>query len=428
MSSWDQSRKQLSFRTRREPTESVLYRLVYELHDELQWCWEERFQSEHGCFRAEVEEAFRAYLSCGIVRHGCAMAKCECCGHTELIAFSCKRRGLCPSCDAKRAHLFAEHLDETLLLAYPHAHTVFTIPKRLRVYFKYDRKLLGGLYQAAWQAWQDAVDDELPGMKSGAVMALHTAGELLNWHPHIHALCLYGALDKEGVFHRLYSLDLNYLTRAFADNVFKLLLERGLIDSDTVENMRTWEHSGFNVWVGEPVEASDSEGRLFLGRYLKKSPVTLPNLELLESPTKTMVRVNGVTHDGELQSRDLEPLEFLAEVSQHIPDLWEQTTRYYGVYSARNRGAKRLCYDFAGPLPLSEPVARPSPEWARCMKKVFELDPLECPKCGGTMRIKQFPQAESEIERLCKNLGVISWRAPPPLPKLATVLDSSDYC
>ncbi len=223
------------------------------------------------------------------------MAKCESCDHTELIAFSCKRRGLCPSCDAKRAHLFAEHLDETLLLPYPHAHTVFTVPKRLRVYFKYDRKLLSGLYQAAWKAWQDAVDDELPGMSAGAVMALHTAGELLNWHPHIHALCLYGALDRKEAFHKLDSLDLNYLTRTFADNVFKLLLERELIDPGTVENMKSWEHSGFNVWVGEPVEASDSEGRLFLGRYLKKSAVILPNLQLIENSAGAMVRISGVT-------------------------------------------------------------------------------------------------------------------------------------
>ena len=134
------------------------------------------------------------------------------------------------------------------------------------------------------------------------------------------------------------------------------------------------------------MEACDSEGRLFLGRYLKKSPITLPNLELLESPTKTMVRIKGLTPDGERQSRDLDPLIFLAEVSQHIPDLWEQTIRVYGVYRARSRQAKRLCYDFAGPLPLSEPVPGPSPEWARCMKKVFELDPLICPESDFVLR------------------------------------------
>ena len=171
----------------------------------------------------------------------------------------------------------------------------------LRVYFKCDHKLLSDLYQAAWGAWQDAVDDELPGMNTGAVMALHTAGELLNWHPHIHALCLYGALDRKEAFHKLDSLDLNYLTRTFADNVFKLLLERELIDPGTVENMKSWEHSGFNVWVGEPVEASDSEGRLFLGRYLKKSAVILPNLQLIENSDGVRVRISDVTYDGEHQ-------------------------------------------------------------------------------------------------------------------------------
>ena len=54
---------------------------------------------------------------------------------------------------------------------------------------------------------------------------------------------------------------------------------------------------------------------------------------------------------------------------------------------------------------------------------VFEIDPLECHRCGGQMKIKAFIQDQSEIERLCKHLGQIPWRAPPqiklPLPHAA---------
>ena len=91
------------------------------------------------------------------------------------------------------------------------------------------------------------------------------------------------------------------------------------------------------------------------------------------------------------------PLEFLAELSCHIPRVFEQTTRYFGAYSPRTRGAKRRDERFQKLLennfePLEHSATRraPSQSWARCMKLVFEVDPLLCPKCGSEMKIKSF--------------------------------------
>ena len=47
------------------------------------------------------------------------------------------------------------------------------------------------------------------------------------------------------------------------------------------------------------------------------------------------------------------------------------------------------------------------------MKRVFEVDPLVCPKCGEQMKIKAFITDSKEISRLCNNLGIAPWRAPP---------------
>jgi hypothetical protein len=412
---WETSKKQLTVRTRRRPEETVLYRLVYQYRDELEWCWEERFQSAYGALRDEVLNAFDAYLNCGILLHGCARAECENCHHSELIAFSCQRRNLCPSCDAKRALLFGERVHENVLLPYEHSHQVYTIPKRLRPYFKFNRKLLGKLYTAAKNAWYDLMEDAFPcDWKTGSVMSLHTAGDLLNFHPHIHSLGLHGALDPDGNFHLLNSVDTEYLTRQFANCVFEALLEADLLEQETVTAMKCWEHSGFHVFVGEPVAPEDSDARRFLARYLKKSPVQHSRMELIESAQEPIIRVHKVTDDS-TQTRDFDPLSFLAELSQHIPDMWEQTTRYVGIYSARTRGAKRLQLDFPGPLPEIDPPQKSSRYWATCMKQVFELDPLVCPKCGGTMKIKAFLKDQTQIRRLCENLECCPWRAPPPI-------------
>ena len=142
----------------------------------------------------------------------------------------------------------------------------------------------------------------------------------------------------------------------------------------------------------------------------------MTRLELIESSDNTTVRYHK---PKTRESRDFTPLKFLAEISQHIPYKWEQTTRYFGTFSARARGAKRLLEPIS---PLPEPLTKPSRNWAACMKKIFEFDPLVCPKCDGTMKIKAFITAPSEIERLCKNLGLIPWRAPPAFIKPHEIL------
>jgi len=358
---------------------------------------------------------FYCTAACDELRPSGARAECEKCKHSEIIAFICKQRNLCPSCDAKRALLFGEHLHSNVLLPYHHSHQVYTIPKRLRPYFKFNRKLLGKLYSAAKNAWSDLIEDTFPAdWKTGAVMALHTSGDLLNFHPHIHSLGLHGALDPDGKFHLLKSVDNKFLTRQFADYVFQALLEEELIEQDTVDSIKAYEHTGFHVFVGDPIAPNNTDARRFIARYLKKSSINATRLELITTDTNPIVRVNKITDDA-IQSRDFDPLSFLAALSSHIPNSWEQTTRYVGIYSARTRGAKRLNSPCSDPLPELELPEKPSSYWATCMKKVFEIDPLQCPKCGGQMKIRAFIKDQAEIKRLCKNLGEVPWRAPPPI-------------
>jgi hypothetical protein len=66
-----------------------------------------------------IERDFRGYLECGILAHGFARARCEECGHERLIPFSCKGRGVCPSCNARRMCEVAAHLTDHVLPRLP---------------------------------------------------------------------------------------------------------------------------------------------------------------------------------------------------------------------------------------------------------------------------------------------------------------------
>ena len=437
---WEQSRTRRLGYIRRRPEESLLYRVIYHYRDEFERSWQERFEHHYGALRHEVLTAFDRYLSCGIVAHGCARARCEKCGHSILIAYSCKRRGLCPSCDTKRAILFAEHLNESVLLPIPYRHVVWSLPKRLRVYFRFDRKLIGKLYQAAWRAWEDSVSTS---GKTGAIMAVHSSGDLLHFHPHIHSLCLDGAVDAAQRFIPNTAIDTPLLQEYFAERVCTALLETGLIEQDTVDQIRSQEHSGFNVWCGEPISPEDADQRRFIARYLKRAPLALDRMSLIENGAEPIIRIVKHIDDAEVH-RDLSPLDCLAELQQAIPNTWEQTTRYYGLHASRTRGVEPAGFraqlsantevvwldDDSGKTTLpaqptetgalpdpAEPTTKPSQTWAACIKLIYEVDPLECPRCHSPMKIIAFLQQPSEIQKIADNLGYPKYRAPPPFKK-----------
>ena len=183
---WERRRSEAREYRRREPRRSGLYRIVYQERERLEREWESRFQERYGCLRREVLGTLDKYLNCGILAHGCARAVCESrsCGQSILIPFSCKKR-ICPSCAAKRALIFGDHLHEEVLAKVPHRHLVLSLPKRLRGFFRYDRRLNKILFKAGWRSVRELFEAILPG-RPGAVLVLQTAGESLNFNPHLH--------------------------------------------------------------------------------------------------------------------------------------------------------------------------------------------------------------------------------------------------
>ena len=421
---WTNHRAKLFEYSRREPEKSELYQIIYNHREDFESRYDELFQEQYGFLRKNVIESFDAYLNCGILKHGCARAVCEECNHSELIAFSCKERVLCPSCSAKRSHIFAETVHEKILLPHPHKHIVFTIPKRLRLYFKYDRELFKLLYQAAWKAWKDYAEGIYADGTPAAIMSLHTAGDLLNFHPHLHALVLSGVVDSSGNYLKIENVDRELLTEFFAEEVYKIFLDKDLLSEDDIRSMKSWSHSGFSVWVGDAISEESSEQRLFAARYLVRCPLSLERLSILDDELVSYVAKED-NDENKPETKTFSPLEFLAELSQHIPNTYEQLIRYYGYYSARSRGARRRIEDHKKlvenkfePLPDTDSDKKPvSKSWARLIKKVYEVDPLKCPKCSGAMKIKAFIRDPKEIARICENLGLADWRAPPVMRK-----------
>lgn len=380
----------------------------------MEWEWELRFEHEYGYLRPEAVKAYEQYLRCGILRYGCARLACTApgCPGAGVLAYSCKRRLICPSCAAKRAVLFAEHLHENVLGEVPIRHMIFSVPKRLRPYFKYNRRNNNILFKASWDTVRKLYAEVLPLGRPGMVSVLQTAGERLNWNPHLHSLLSDGVFGDDGQFYELGYINQERFTDFFARRVLQLMQKTELITEEVAEDILSWKHSGFSVWAGEQISPTDAAARCFLGRYIDRGPLSLEKLSITD---------DIITYTANDESREeFDGTEFLATLQMHLPSRYESVLRRYGEYSYRSLGEQRKQAQAAKPpeiVPLSEQLDKKkvSRTWAALIQKVFEVDPTACPLCGAEMKIIAFPHSEAEIEKLCNSLGIPLGRDPPAL-------------
>ena len=105
-------------------------------------------QCDHHTPKPFVRKAFATYLECGIFAHGFARARCEDCGHDYFVAFSCKGRGVCPSCTTRRMVETAAHLSDHVFPRLPVRQWVLSVPKRLRYFMQRDGPVLNMVLRA----------------------------------------------------------------------------------------------------------------------------------------------------------------------------------------------------------------------------------------------------------------------------------------
>ena len=121
----------------RHPERTLLYRTVAEHFEtwlDLASARQFAGQGDQHTPAPYVEKAFRKYLECGIFAHGFARARGDDCGHDYLVAFSCKGRSVCPSCNTRRMAEAAAHLSDHVFPHLPVRQWVLSVPKRLRYY------------------------------------------------------------------------------------------------------------------------------------------------------------------------------------------------------------------------------------------------------------------------------------------------------
>ena len=421
----------------RNPKGTGFYSILSEHYDTFLETYNSRFREKYGYFRPVISEAVRKYLDCGILSKGFARVKCADCGEEYLLAFSCKMRYFCPSCHQKRLLILGEFLKKCVLAPVGHRQIVFTIPKMLRPYFMYDRKLLGKLSRCAYDTLKDLYRKTLKvnNVCPGVVMSIQTFGDLVNFHPHLHAVATEGSFDAEGNFLSVPRIPPNVIQDLFEHKVFTMLRKEGKITEKTIRLIRSWRYSGFNVDNHVFIKADNAEGLEGLVQYVARAPLSQEKMILDKAGDKVIYR-SKLNPSLKRNFQVFDPPEWIAAITSHIPDKGQQMIRYYGYYSNKNRGKRKkeeaekaAIGDKSNPKALNiieEPTNTPKEYrrlWAQLILKVYEVDPLVCEKCGGEMRIVSFITVQDVIDKILSHIGIKEEHAHSPPKKESRFLD-----
>ena len=138
------------------------------------------------------------------------------------------------------------------------------MPRLLRPLFRRRRELLGELSQAGAEAVAQAIRGGLgEDIRPGIVVFIATAGDLLQWHPHLHILSTDGGFSPDGSFRQMQAWDGAQVMRLFRERLLTRLVERQAISEELVKKLFAWRHPGFSAHLGEaiPFEQTPPLGR-----------------------------------------------------------------------------------------------------------------------------------------------------------------------
>jgi hypothetical protein len=347
----------------------------------------------------EQARVLRAIAQCRTAALGGHVEVCQTCGTERLCYDSCRNRH-CPKCQgsARAKWLAAE---QALLLPIPYFHVVFTLPHRLNPLIRVNQRLLYDLlFQTAAQTLQEfARDPQHLGAEIGITAVLHTWGQTLTEHVHVHCVVTGGGLSLDGTQWRACQRRFLFAVKALGV-VFRGKYLTGL------ERLRTQQRLTFagesaawaeeeawnslrqqlyaNPWVvyAKPPWGSPEQVLKYLSRYTPRVAIANSRLVFVGDGV-VRFRYTDYAAPGTTKIMELQATEFLRRFLLHVVPTGFVRIRHYGLLANRPRQAKlaraRQLLALVAATPLLSPVS--------VLAKDTSLPTtvaVRCPHCTGT--------------------------------------------
>lgn len=354
---------------------------------------------------------------------------CDGCGYVRISYNSCRDRH-CPKCQAREREAWVEaRLDRLLPVEY--FHVVFTLPEQIQPLALQNRRAVYSLLfrTAAETLLELAADPRRLGAQIGVTAVLHTWGQTLRFHPHLHCVVTGGGLSRDGsqwvaarpgyflpvlVLSRLFrGKFLAGLRKAFVNG--ELACAGSIADLAQPARLKHWlddlEHRSWIVYAKPPFGGAAQVYR-YLGRYTHR--VAISNSRLI-SLQEGRVRFQYKDYADGHQSKQmtLEAEEFLRRFLLHVLPKGFVRIRHYGLLASPNVQTKlKRCQWLLGP-PTS---ASPEPlQPLSHFQDWLQQQSACCPRCGGTLTMMSFAPGAEPFAR----------SPQPPVPNQPMLRDTS---
>lgn len=359
------------------------------------------YRAEHetslSCAQRRVMQAITACRTAALGGH---VEQCDACASQRIAYNSCRNRH-CPKCQSLAR---AEWLDarQSELLACPYFHVVFTVPEEIAALAYQNKALLYNLLFAATAQTLRTIgaDPKHLGAELGFLAVLHTWGQSLIHHPHLHCVVPGGGLSADGqrfiacrpgfflpvrvlsrYFRRCF---LDGLERAYQDGQLKFYSAlEGLHEPQTfrryLEPLRTKE---WVVYAKAPF-AGPAQVLDYLGRYTHR--VAIANHRLLDiDAAEVTFRFKDYRHEHRQKTMTLSAPEFIRRFLLHVLPPGLQRIRYYGFLGNRYRHAKLAhCRQLLKMQPCTATLSEvKTPQNYRDRYQLLTgISLLHCPRC-----------------------------------------------
>ncbi|OFW25214.1 MAG: hypothetical protein A3H97_01965 [Acidobacteria bacterium RIFCSPLOWO2_02_FULL_65_29] len=352
---------------------------------------------------AVQHRALRAIEHCRTAALGGELRQCDACGERRYVYHSCRNRH-CPKCQtlAKERWLAARRAE---LLPVPYYHLVFTLPHELNALAQGNpRALYAMLFAAASETLLEF--GENPRWLGGTIAAtlmLHTWGQSLSQHLHVHCLVAAGALSNAGKWirsRRGFLFPVKALSVVFRGKFLAALgaaLARGRLtlsgSTAALSEPRAQRtlladlrKKAWVVYAKRPFAGPDAVLE-YLGRYTHRSAISNERLVSFDART-VRFRYKDYAQRARHKTLALEAQEFLRRFVLHVLPRGFNRIRHYGLLANRNKRARLASARAALGSPAAPSTTAPTESVLAFWQRIARIDLQRCPRCNlGTLRV-----------------------------------------
>lgn len=340
-------------------------------------------------------KAAHAILDCKSGKLGCNVSSCGDCGYTDFHNNSCRNRN-CPNCQAVLKELWIDKRKSEVIDT-PYFHVVFTVPSELNALIYSNQELLYSLLHrcSAETLLELSGNKKYLGATPGIIQVLHTWGQELNFHPHIHCIISGGGLTVDQKLKSCgngFFLPANVLAKKFRGKLLALLdgyYQCGKLSFSSckpLKNPYAWgelkNRLYEKVWCPDIRETFNGFGNAieYLGRYTHKIAIT--NARILEVASEYVTfTARDYKNNSVMKKVTLSNQEFIRRFMMHVLPSGFQKIRYYGFLNNRSK-QKNLTMIFKLQGHQKFKSLYQGLSMAELMKQLWNVDIHTCPACG----------------------------------------------